>query len=118
MSFGSISWEAHTTLAIAMNRIGGKSNTGEGGEKPERYRKDQPKDLNMRSAIKQVSLEADYASDTYSESFMQPFYCCQSFTCAYAEHRAVLRCEISTLSSWRHQDAANWSFKGDNISRQ
>jgi glutamate synthase domain-containing protein 2 len=32
MSFGSISWEAHTTLAIAMNRIGGKSNTGEGGE--------------------------------------------------------------------------------------
>uniref|UniRef100_A0A1I7X8H7 Glutamate synthase n=1 Tax=Heterorhabditis bacteriophora TaxID=37862 RepID=A0A1I7X8H7_HETBA len=37
MSFGSISWEAHTTLAIAMNRIGAKSNTGEGGEKPERY---------------------------------------------------------------------------------
>ena len=32
MSFGSISWEAHTTLAIAMNRLGGKSNTGEGGE--------------------------------------------------------------------------------------
>uniref|UniRef100_A0A915C1J2 glutamate synthase (NADH) n=1 Tax=Parascaris univalens TaxID=6257 RepID=A0A915C1J2_PARUN len=55
MSFGSISWEAHTTLAIAMNRIGGRSNTGEGGEKPERYRKDQPKDLNMRSAIKQVA---------------------------------------------------------------
>ena len=36
MSFGSISWEAHTTLAVAMNRIGAKSNTGEGGEKPER----------------------------------------------------------------------------------
>jgi glutamate synthase (NADPH/NADH) large chain len=34
MSYGSISWEAHTTLAIAMNRIGGKSNTGEGGEDP------------------------------------------------------------------------------------
>ena len=34
MSFGSISREAHTTLAIAMNRIGGKSNTGEGGEEP------------------------------------------------------------------------------------
>ena len=32
MSFGSISWEAHTSLALAMNRIGGKSNTGEGGE--------------------------------------------------------------------------------------
>ncbi len=37
MSFGSISREAHTTLAIAMNRIGGKSNTGEGGEEPDRY---------------------------------------------------------------------------------
>jgi glutamate synthase (NADPH/NADH) large chain len=38
MSFGSISFEAHTTLAIAMNRIGGKSNTGEGGELPERFK--------------------------------------------------------------------------------
>ena len=38
MSLGSISTEAHTTLAIAMNRIGGKSNTGEGGEDPMRYR--------------------------------------------------------------------------------
>ena len=37
MSFGSISYEAHTTLAIAMNKIGGKSNTGEGGEDPARY---------------------------------------------------------------------------------
>lgn len=55
MSFGSISWEAHTALAIAMNRIGGKSNTGEGGEKPERYRNDQPKEHNLRSAIKQVN---------------------------------------------------------------
>ncbi|KAE9555855.1 hypothetical protein FO519_000940 [Halicephalobus sp. NKZ332] len=55
MSFGSISWETHTTLAIAMNRIGAKSNTGEGGEKPERYRKNQPKDNNIRSAIKQVA---------------------------------------------------------------
>lgn len=56
MSFGSISWEAHTALAIAMNRIGAKSNTGEGGEKPERYRKDQQADNNIRSAIKQVTL--------------------------------------------------------------
>ncbi|KAK6061986.1 hypothetical protein COOONC_00354 [Cooperia oncophora] len=55
MSFGSISWEAHTTLAIAMNRIGGKSNTGEGGEKPERYAKNQDPNNNLRSAIKQVS---------------------------------------------------------------
>jgi glutamate synthase (NADPH/NADH) large chain len=38
MSFGSISWEAHTTLAIAMNRIGGKSNSGEGGEDELRYK--------------------------------------------------------------------------------
>ncbi len=37
MSFGSISREAHTTLAIAMNRIGGKSNTGEGGEEADRF---------------------------------------------------------------------------------
>ena len=38
MSFGSISKEAHTTLALAMNRIGGKSNTGEGGEESERFK--------------------------------------------------------------------------------
>lgn len=37
MSFGSISLEAHTTLAVAMNRVGGKSNTGEGGENADRY---------------------------------------------------------------------------------
>ena len=54
MSFGSISWEAHTTLAIAMNRIGGKSNTGEGGEGPERYIPLENGD-SMRSAIKQVA---------------------------------------------------------------
>lgn len=55
MSFGSISWEAHTALAIAMNRIGAKSNTGEGGEKPERYAKGQDPNENLRSAIKQVA---------------------------------------------------------------
>ncbi|EYB90154.1 hypothetical protein Y032_0223g2677 [Ancylostoma ceylanicum] len=55
MSFGSISWEAHTTLAIAMNRIGAKSNTGEGGEKPERYASNQDANNNLRSAIKQVA---------------------------------------------------------------
>jgi glutamate synthase (NADPH/NADH) large chain len=54
MSFGSISWEAHTTLAIAMNRIGGKSNTGEGGEDRQRY-KPTPEGDSMRSAIKQVA---------------------------------------------------------------
>ncbi len=54
MSFGSISREAHTTLAIAMNRIGGKSNTGEGGEEPERF-KPLPNGDSMRSAIKQVA---------------------------------------------------------------
>ena len=54
MSFGSISWEAHTTLAIAMNRIGGKSNTGEGGEERERYKLLENGD-SMRSAIKQVA---------------------------------------------------------------
>jgi glutamate synthase domain-containing protein 2 len=40
MSFGSISLEAHQTLAIAMNRLGGKSNTGEGGEDADRYTDD------------------------------------------------------------------------------
>ena len=54
MSFGSISWEAHTTLAIAMNRIGGKSNTGEGGEESSRF-KPLPNGNSMRSAIKQVA---------------------------------------------------------------
>jgi glutamate synthase (NADPH) large chain len=54
MSFGSISWEAHTTLAIAMNRLGGKSNTGEGGEDEKRYDKLANGD-SMRSAIKQVA---------------------------------------------------------------
>ena len=54
MSYGSISLEAHQTLAVAMNRIGGKSNTGEGGEDPERY-KPQPNGDLRRSAIKQVA---------------------------------------------------------------
>ncbi len=54
MSFGSISREAHTTLAIAMNRIGGRSNTGEGGEEVDRF-KPLPNGDSMRSAIKQVA---------------------------------------------------------------
>ena len=54
MSYGSISREAHTTLAIAMNRIGGKSNTGEGGEESDRYKPMANGDT-MRSAIKQVA---------------------------------------------------------------
>ena len=54
MSYGSIGKEAHETLAIAMNRLGGKSNTGEGGEDPARYRPDKNGDL-RRSAIKQVA---------------------------------------------------------------
>lgn len=54
MSFGSISWEAHTTLAIAMNRLGGKSNTGEGGEDEIRYQP-LPNGDSMRSSIKQVA---------------------------------------------------------------
>src|SRR5256712_72042 len=54
MSYGSISKEAHETLAIAMNRIGGKSNTGEGGEDPLRYIPD-PNGDSRNSAIKQVA---------------------------------------------------------------
>ena len=54
MSYGSISEEAHTTLAIAMNRLGGRSNTGEGGEDERRYEVADPR-ANRRSAIKQVA---------------------------------------------------------------
>jgi glutamate synthase (ferredoxin) len=54
MSYGSISQEAHETLAIAMNRLGGKSNTGEGGEDPARYVPD-PNGDSRRSAVKQVA---------------------------------------------------------------
>jgi glutamate synthase (NADPH/NADH) large chain len=54
MSYGSISAEAHQTLAIAMNRLGGRSNTGEGGEDPDRYLPDASGGL-RRSAVKQVA---------------------------------------------------------------
>ncbi|WP_110114029.1 glutamate synthase large subunit [Bacillus sp. CGMCC 1.16541] len=54
MSFGSLSQEAHEALAIAMNRLGGKSNSGEGGEDPSRYKLDSNGDL-RRSAIKQIA---------------------------------------------------------------
>jgi glutamate synthase domain-containing protein 2/glutamate synthase domain-containing protein 1/glutamate synthase domain-containing protein 3 len=54
MSYGSISQEAHETLAIAMNRMGGRSNCGEGGEDPARYRRDANGDW-RRSAVKQVA---------------------------------------------------------------
>ena len=63
MSFGSISWEAHTTLAIAMNRLGGKSNTGEGGEDEQRYTPLANGD-SMRSSIKQVA-SARFGVDSY-----------------------------------------------------
>ncbi len=56
MSFGSISYEAHSTLAVAMNRLGGKSNTGEGGEEQERFQPLPDGSMNpKRSAIKQVA---------------------------------------------------------------
>lgn len=55
MSFGSLSIEAHSTLAISMNRLGAKSNTGEGGEHPERYLNNKDPQFNTRSSIKQVA---------------------------------------------------------------
>jgi glutamate synthase (NADPH) large chain len=64
MSFGSISKEAHETLAIAMNRIGGKSNTGEGGEDEARFTADANGDL-RRSAIKQVASARFGVTTTY-----------------------------------------------------
>ena len=68
MSYGSISMESHSTLAVAMNRLGGKSNTGEGGEDPERSQLLENGDT-MRSAIKQVAsgrfgVTANYLSDS------------------------------------------------------
>ena len=68
MSYGSISIESHSTLAIAMNRLGGKSNTGEGGEDPERSQRLENGDT-MRSAIKQVAsgrfgVTASYLADS------------------------------------------------------
>ena len=59
MSFGSISREAHTNLAIAMNRIGGRSNTGEGGEEADRFLTMENGD-SMRSSIKRLHL-ADWS---------------------------------------------------------
>jgi len=55
MSLGSISQESHETLALAMNHLGGKSNTGEGGEEPRRFTWRGEKGESMRSAIKQVA---------------------------------------------------------------
>lgn len=68
MSYGSISMESHSTLAVAMNRLGGKSNTGEGGEDPERSLRLENGDT-MRSAIKQVAsgrfgVTANYLADS------------------------------------------------------
>src|SRR5690606_143627 len=54
MSYGAISLEAHETLALAMNRIGGRSNTGEGGEDPLRF-KPREDGTSTRSAIKQIA---------------------------------------------------------------
>jgi glutamate synthase (NADPH) large chain len=54
MSYGSISKEAHEALAVAMNRIGGRSNTGEGGEDRARFMPE-PGEVNKRSAIKQIA---------------------------------------------------------------
>lgn len=54
MSYGSISMESHAALAVAMNRLGAKSNTGEGGEAPERFEQ-MPNGDSMRSSIKQVA---------------------------------------------------------------
>ncbi|MBC6497202.1 MAG: glutamate synthase large subunit [Alphaproteobacteria bacterium GM7ARS4] len=64
MSFGSISYEAHTNLAIAMNRINGKSNTGEGGEDEQRYHRLENGD-SMRSRIKQVASGRFGVNSTY-----------------------------------------------------
>ena len=65
MSYGSISQEAHETMAIAMNRLGGKSNTGEGGENPERY------STEKNSAIKQVASGRFGVTSSYLNSAVE-----------------------------------------------
>ena len=72
MSFGSISYETHTTLAVAMNRLGAKSNTGEGGEVPERYLAQDPQN-SLRSAIKQVRhTQTSHVAFTYDPHTPRP----------------------------------------------
>lgn len=71
MSFGSISLEAHKTLAMAMNRVGGKSNTGEGGEDPDRFVVTDQNN-NARSAIKQVTQSGKF--DIWILLGFQPVY--------------------------------------------
>jgi glutamate synthase domain-containing protein 2/glutamate synthase domain-containing protein 3 len=62
MSLGSISTEAHTTLAVAMNRLGGKSNTGEGGEDKDRYRKtNQANNDTLAGRLKTAEIQSDYS---------------------------------------------------------
>ena len=69
MSFGSISKEAHETLAIAMNRLGAKSNTGEGGEDPERF-KPLPNGDSMRSAISETARRREL-QEAYGEAMLE-----------------------------------------------
>ena len=86
MSYGSISMESHSTLAVAMNRLGGKSNTGEGGEDPERSLRMENGDT-MRSAIKQVAsgrfgVTSNYLADSDEHQIKiaqraKPGQCCE-----------------------------------------
>ena len=71
MSYGSISAEAHETLAIAMNRIGGRSNSGEGGEDPRRFSRDENGDR-RRSAIKQVASGRFGVTSNYPSNCRHP----------------------------------------------
>ncbi len=87
MSFGSISKEAHEALAIAMNRIGGKSNTGEGGEDPKRFTRDANGD-SRRSSIKQV------ASGRFG------------VTSHYLVNADEIQIKVAQAQSWRRRTAA------------
>lgn len=86
MSYGSISMEAHVTLARAMNEIGGRSNTGEGGENPDRLYQNADGSPNMaRSAIKQVhSLEPSLCA---AQQMLRHWSCTRFHSAAHVSPR-------------------------------
>ncbi|MCP5288067.1 MAG: glutamate synthase subunit alpha [Burkholderiaceae bacterium] len=98
MSLGSISTEAHTTLAIAMNRIGGKSNTGEGGEDPARY----------RDEMKGIAIEAGTrVSDIVGKGVVEADYVLQSGD--------SLRSKIKQVASGRFGVTTEYLASADQI---
>ena len=105
MSFGSISWEAHTTLAIAMNRIGSKSNSGEGGEDEVRYEK-LPNGDDMCSATKQVAsgrfgVNSYYLSKARELQIKMAQGAKQVKVVTYPDTRSMAGLDVCAVYTWR-----------------